>query len=178
MSELPFLWSLADSKYVQVGRQVPADQMERFGNQFVAVNIFGTDSAQCDLCGNHSVAYGLCVDELRYSHLQNETLKCVYPFVFVEEQCKCADGFLLNNETCLNLADAVTNLTNLINNNLQSGSQIQQHLADNITQLDQRILSYASNISSTVAQLASNLVTSQKNICCQDFRVLRKFGPC
>ncbi|CAL6028539.1 Conserved_hypothetical protein [Hexamita inflata] len=139
------------------GFKVCVDQMERFGNQSVAINEFGTDSAQCDLCGNRSVAYGLCVDELQYSHLQNETLKCVYPFVFIEEKCKCADGFLLNNGTCLDLAGAVTNLTNVINNNLQSGSQIQQNLADNITQLDQRILSNASNISSTVAQLSSSL---------------------
>ncbi|CAL5992163.1 Parallel_beta-helix repeat [Hexamita inflata] len=65
----------------------------------------GTADPRCDICQSGSVVYGLCQHELHFGTLQDGMLQCVFPFEFVNNECQCAHGYLLNVSSCVNIID-------------------------------------------------------------------------
>ncbi|CAL5989988.1 Conserved_hypothetical protein [Hexamita inflata] len=129
--------------------------------------MIGNDSEKCEICGDLKVVYGLCLDDLQNGQLVNGALQCVYPFEYNTNSCICAQGYVLNVSTCVNILNAIQNmssnidsqqlqqiedeiqmLTNQISqlnlsihnsSNTFNTSQIEQYILDNYTQGDLRL---------------------------------------
>ncbi|CAL6055234.1 Conserved_hypothetical protein [Hexamita inflata] len=90
-------------------------------------NIVGTGSItqvgivdlRCDICPSGSVVYGICRQNLEHGIIQEGVLQCIYPFVFLGDECICADGYILNISVCIDIIHALghsqsSDLTNVI----------------------------------------------------------------
>ncbi|CAL6048556.1 Hypothetical_protein [Hexamita inflata] len=91
-----------------------------------------------------SYAYGLCLDDLRLGkYLEaNDTYVCVDPFVFNGESCFCKEGFLLDADTCVDVAAQLTNLETWLAANISDiVGQLSNNadLAAKLSALDQHI---------------------------------------
>ncbi|CAL5989998.1 Conserved_hypothetical protein [Hexamita inflata] len=147
--------------------RVCIDSTSRFGNTSLIIEMIGNDSEKCEICGDLKVVYGLCLDDLQNGQLVNGALQCVYPFEYNTNSCICAQGYVLNVSTCVNILNAIQNmssnidsqqlqqiedeiqmLTNQISqlnlsihnsSNTFNTSQIEQYILDNYTQGDLRL---------------------------------------
>ncbi|CAL6006692.1 Hypothetical_protein [Hexamita inflata] len=77
------------------------------------------------ICGQQTPVYGLCQIDLvnGYYNIVNYTKYCVYPFVFNNQECICASGYLLNGTICINIISTLTNLDQYIFNNVSTLTQ-------------------------------------------------------
>ncbi|CAL6064203.1 Hypothetical_protein [Hexamita inflata] len=122
---------------------VCVEQIERFGQYKVQIDLIGSDTIQCNLCQLQHVSYGLCVDQLLYGELVAEKLICKYPFVFVLNQCECAFGYLLNQSTCINVVDT---MTNIFQNLVANSTNLEQSIIYNYTQTDNNLFKNTTNL--------------------------------
>ncbi|CAL6036942.1 Conserved_hypothetical protein [Hexamita inflata] len=131
--------------------QICVDQTQRFGQNSVKLDITG-ESIQCNICENQSVVYGLCGEALKHSENVNGMYQCVYPFEYVNNQCSCATGYLLNNTRCINVVESIKNISDSIDSTGEQlqilGKNIQKQLDivdnsvfNNVTDIEKRILS-------------------------------------
>ncbi|CAL6109373.1 Parallel_beta-helix repeat [Hexamita inflata] len=120
--------------------QVCVNGTNRTGTNSSSFVQIGTTDPRCDICQTGSVVYGLCLQELHFGTLHDGMLQCIFPFEFVNEECRCAQGFLLNVSACINIMDKL--LSNFDSNNNSYVSLLQQ-LENNITQqIDQQDRQY------------------------------------
>ncbi|CAL6055238.1 Conserved_hypothetical protein [Hexamita inflata] len=83
-------------------------------------NIVGTGSItqvgivdlRCDICPSGSVVYGICRQNLEHGIIQEGVLQCIYPFVFLGDECICADGYILNISVCIDIIHALGHVQN------------------------------------------------------------------
>ncbi|CAL6106407.1 Hypothetical_protein [Hexamita inflata] len=102
-----------------------------------------------------SYAYGLCLDDLRLGkYLEaNDTYVCVDPFVFNGESCFCKEGFLLDADTCVDVAAQLTNLETWLAANISDiVGQLSNNadLAAKLSALDQHISGNASALNASI----------------------------
>ncbi|CAL6053062.1 Hypothetical_protein [Hexamita inflata] len=127
-----------------------------------------TPESRCDICQSGTVSYGICVDDLQFAQLKNGTLQCVYPFEYVNDQCQCAYGFMLNISVCIDLIKEISNRASTQDDQYSTIVQMQQNIASMISNqvivnknLDQSILS---NATATNASIKQNVVILEQNI--------------
>ncbi|CAL5984878.1 Conserved_hypothetical protein [Hexamita inflata] len=113
--------------------KVCVDATHRFGNTSAIIDIIGGDSVECEICGGLKVVYGICLEDLQHGQLIIGALRCVDPFQFVGSECVCAYGYLLNGSACVNILNAIQNMSSNIDN-----QQLQQ-IEDEISELANQI---------------------------------------
>ncbi|CAL6088033.1 Hypothetical_protein [Hexamita inflata] len=131
---------------------------QRFGKSSISIISTGTEIALCDLCGTDNVVYGLCADQLLLGELKDGVLQCISPFDFVDGKCVCKNGYLLNKTTCVNILNAISNMSNLVNNSQLF--QIQQDISDikiNMSNLDSNLVLNFSHLQNQIITNTSNL---------------------
>ncbi|CAL6006474.1 Conserved_hypothetical protein [Hexamita inflata] len=139
------------------------DSTSRFGQNSVSISITGSETVWCDIC-EEFVVYGLCSEALKYSENVNGMQLCVYPFEYVDNQCVCVTGYLLNNIECINVVEAINIISNKISNNSYSNDQIQllsDQIENSITDIEQSI---SSNIQDIENKILSNFSKSDFNL--------------
>ncbi|CAL6011700.1 Hypothetical_protein [Hexamita inflata] len=128
--------------------QVCVNGTNRTGANSSSFVQIGTTDPRCDICQTGSVVYGLCLQELHFGTLHDGMLQCIFPFEFVNDECRCAQGFLLNVSACIHLVTMLgiqSSLNNSYNETILQS--IQQNLSEIATkqntvntQLDNYIL--------------------------------------
>ncbi|CAL6062616.1 Conserved_hypothetical protein [Hexamita inflata] len=141
------------------------DSTQRFGFINASLNIIGTEQTKCDICGNLYVIYGLCSEPLNYSKEVDGQYLCQYPFEYLENQCICAYGYLLNGTQCINIIDSIVHMQNSVDNNkFQYVEQQIQNIQQMLTILDQSIYDNSSDmlsvVNSNMQQLQSQIISS------------------
>ncbi|CAL6051385.1 PGF-pre-PGF_domain-containing protein [Hexamita inflata] len=129
------------------------DNIQSVGNQSVKVTFNGSAVLQCDLCDHQKIIYGLCLDILQHSQELNGMWQCVFPFVFIENQCICASGYIINQNTCTNISKYIQSSNLQVSQLTQNVTVIQNQLM----QLDQLYLQNMSQFSDQVKQSQSIL---------------------
>ncbi|CAL6004936.1 Conserved_hypothetical protein [Hexamita inflata] len=144
---------------------VCVDSTTRFGQNIVSISIIGSESIQCNICDQQFVVYGLCSEVLKYSENVDGMYQCVFPFEYVDNQCICVTGYLLNHTKCIDVVESINQISNLISNS--SNDQIKQLelkvdiIENSLTVFDQSILSNVSEIENLVL---SNFSKSDLNL--------------
>ncbi|CAL6001029.1 Conserved_hypothetical protein [Hexamita inflata] len=72
----------------------------------------GTIFVSCDLCREGYSAYGLCMKDLQFGEIVDNTLKCKNTFDFDGEICTCLAGQVVNNSFCVNVLSSVNQIIN------------------------------------------------------------------
>ncbi|CAL5990598.1 Hypothetical_protein [Hexamita inflata] len=131
---------------------------QRFGKSSISIISTGTETALCDLCGTNNVVYGLCADSLLLGELKDGVLQCISPFDFVDGKCVCKNGYLLNETTCVNILNVISNMSNLANNSQLL--QIQQDISNikiYMSNLDSNLVLNFSHLQNQINTNTSNL---------------------
>ncbi|CAL5978979.1 Hypothetical_protein [Hexamita inflata] len=141
------------------------DSTSRFGQNSVSVSMIGSETVKCDLCHDQSVVYGLCSEDLKFSENVNGMYQCPHPFEYVDNQCVCVTGYLLNNTKCIDVVEALNAIGNLIgsssNNQIQLLEQKVDTIENSLILVDQSI---SSNISELENRILSNYSKSDNNL--------------
>ncbi|CAL6107221.1 Hypothetical_protein [Hexamita inflata] len=115
-----------------------------------------------NICDNlNYLVYGICLKQLIYGQMLDNTYQCVYPFEYNGIVCICAEGYILNFSYCVSIINQLNILENrlidnilVVNNNLDKQfteleihitnniSEIEIHLQSNITNQQQQILTF------------------------------------
>ncbi|CAL6059458.1 Conserved_hypothetical protein [Hexamita inflata] len=103
---------------------------------------------------------------LKYSENVNGMLQCVHPFEYVDSQCKCASGYLLNNSKCIDVVESINTISNLLlisgnNYTTQLLNQVVENIENKLILVDQRI---QSNITEVEQRIISNFSQSDHNL--------------
>ncbi|CAL6049204.1 Conserved_hypothetical protein [Hexamita inflata] len=159
--------------------RVCIDETKKFGQQSALAVVDGDIVVDCDLCGNLRVVYGLCEDVLLHAVQVNGMFRCVHPFEYVDNQCVCASGYLLNETECVNVVQTLSatkmqvrdiklesqNNMEVIANNISS---LEQALKYNINAIYDNIVANSSNLETSVinnyTSLSNSLQTSMHNL--------------
>ncbi|CAL6001106.1 Hypothetical_protein [Hexamita inflata] len=139
------------------------DSTLRFGQLSIQVNVIGLETTQCNLCIDHVVVYGICSDILNFSQLLNGMYQCVFPFEYINNQCVCAYGYLLNGSSCTNVIQSIqSTYIQTTENSEQINSIVQniENISKTIVSLDQSI---------------QNNITKLQNILKQNFTEIEKY---
>ncbi|CAL6037070.1 Hypothetical_protein [Hexamita inflata] len=145
---------------------VCVDSTTRFGQNNVSITIIGSESIQCDICDQQFVVYGLCGEVLKYSENVDGMYQCVFPFEYVDNQCICVTGYLLNHTKCIDVVESINQISNLISNGSNDLIKMLQQkvniIENSLTVIDQSILS---NIQAIENRIVSNFSKSDQNLC-------------
>ncbi|CAL6097810.1 Hypothetical_protein [Hexamita inflata] len=131
---------------------------------------------QCDLCSNSNIVYGLCSESLINGQLLNGMQQCVYPFIYDGSCCKCAQGYVFEQNSCINIiqtirdqsnqfADIIGNEITELQNELQN---LDKYIMQNVTQFQDQMFNQQSVLANYIKQNISQL---QQNFS-QDISVL------
>ncbi|CAL6005200.1 Hypothetical_protein [Hexamita inflata] len=140
--------------------QICIDQTQRFGQGSIKIDIIG-ELISCNMCENQSIIYGLCGEIIQYSENVNGIYQCVYPFEYVENQCVCATGYLLNKTQCINVVQSLNNINGLIDNTTDQLKIIEKNLSNKLDIVDQCIFN---NITDIEKRILSNYSQSDLNL--------------
>ncbi|CAL6115736.1 Conserved_hypothetical protein [Hexamita inflata] len=123
--------------------QVCVGNTSSFGNQSATISQSKTEVHFCDMCGAQFVVYGLCLDSLKHGTQVGGVLQCDYPFIFLDNQCFCDYGYVLDSLTCVNILQALLNVTSTDTSALQKRVD---DVAAGLLDLDTRIYNNASEL--------------------------------
>ncbi|CAL5979003.1 Conserved_hypothetical protein [Hexamita inflata] len=129
--------------------QICIDQTQRFGQDSVQLDITG-ESISCNICENQFVVYGLCSEELKHSENVNGMYQCVYPFEYVDNQCICVTGYLLNITKCIQVVESLNNISYLIDNTTEQLQNISNNLQNKLNIVDQSVLNNVTDIENRI----------------------------
>ncbi|CAL6067015.1 Hypothetical_protein [Hexamita inflata] len=91
--------------------------------------------------------------------------QCVHPFEYVDNQCFCATGYLINNTKCINVVQSLNAISNLISNSSNDQIKLLEQKVDSIeTSLVIVDQSISSNISELENRILSNYSKSDNNL--------------
>ncbi|CAL6102208.1 Hypothetical_protein [Hexamita inflata] len=130
---------------------VCVDSNLSLGNQSANITFNGAVTLSCDVCGGQMVVYGLCGDSLQYAQPHSGMLTCDLPFEFVDGQCQCEYGYLLDGSVCVNVIEAIHNMSSQMLND-----QVTQ-LLQNITTMEQKLQQIDTSFSSNMNMLTNTL---------------------
>ncbi|CAL5982091.1 Conserved_hypothetical protein [Hexamita inflata] len=129
------------------------------------------ETKKCDVCSLGSVVYGLCLDTLLNGQVENQLLQCVYPFLFNESVCICADGYILNQSECVGIIQIISTLSNELQNmeftNQNQLQVMQQTIVDTQNQqsiLTQNISVLSYKMQTISQQLSQSLLDAQTEL--------------
>ncbi|CAL6012793.1 Parallel_beta-helix repeat [Hexamita inflata] len=133
---------------------VCVNNISRLGSSGVLIDIIGSETFQCDICGSDYISYGLCVDNLQFGEVHNQILFCVYPFEYVDNKCVCSYGHLLNITKCVNVLEAINKINiGSVNDEIQQLQNQVDNLANLLAVLDESI---SNNISLVTENIRIN----------------------
>ncbi|CAL6059256.1 Conserved_hypothetical protein [Hexamita inflata] len=132
------------------------DATTRFGQNSVFISIIGSESINCDICNNLSVIYGLCGEELKYSEIVNGVHKCMYPFEYINYQCICAQGYLLDQTKCINIVESINNIIVVNTNNSDHILLIEQKIA----KIDDQFEIVGNNMINNKSQIENYIISN------------------
>ncbi|CAL6089097.1 Conserved_hypothetical protein [Hexamita inflata] len=95
----------------------------------------------------------------------NGMYQCVYPFEYVNNQCICVHGYLLNITKCINILESINNLNIQANCNISNQISLFEQTIENIE--NQLVLidqNYKSNVSEIENRIVSNYSKSDYNL--------------
>ncbi|CAL6049724.1 Conserved_hypothetical protein [Hexamita inflata] len=133
------------------------DSTSRLGQNSVSISIIGSETVECDLCDQQSVVYGLCGAAIQYSEIVNGMYQCVHPFEYVNNQCVCVTGYLLNNTKCINVVQSLNAISNLISNS--SNDQIKL-LEQKVETIETSLIIVEQSISSNISELENRILSN------------------
>ncbi|CAL5995585.1 Hypothetical_protein [Hexamita inflata] len=138
---------------------VCVNNISRFGYLNATVIDHGSETTRCDVCGIQTVVYGLCADQLVHATLVNGTLQCLFPFEFVDNQCVCVYGHLLNGSVCVNIIDEISSSAKYPTNDTELEQMLQNitNIENLLIELDSSILNNVSNFNGMLNSTYSNL---------------------
>ncbi|CAL6103950.1 Conserved_hypothetical protein [Hexamita inflata] len=148
---------------------VCAENISTFGNNSIITTYNGTIDHKCDLCATNYYVYGICSDSLKYGQEINHMLQCVYPFEYINNQCVCAQGYVLDQQICVNIIQIINIALNQSQNSELAGKiielenlvqQIDQNISQNINQLQDQIYISENFIVSNFTELQKNLYSN------------------
>ncbi|CAL5981519.1 InlB_B-repeat-containing protein [Hexamita inflata] len=152
---------------------VCVDNISTFGNNSIITTYNGTINYKCDLCDMKYYVYGICSDSLKYGQELNHMLQCVYPFEYVNNQCVCSQGYVLDQQICVNIIQIINIALNLSQNNEQAEKitefeklveQIDYCLSQNISQLQDQIYISENFVVSNFTELQKNLKSNTSTL--------------
>ncbi|CAL6056053.1 Conserved_hypothetical protein [Hexamita inflata] len=143
---------------------VCAENISTFGNNSIITTYNGTIDHKCDLCDTNYYVYGICQDSLKYGQEINYMLQCVYPFEYVNNQCVCAQGYVLDQQICINIIQII---------NIALNQSKNSELVEKITGLENLIQQIDSNLSQNISQLQDQIYISE-NFVVSNFTELQK----
>ncbi|CAL6100543.1 Hypothetical_protein [Hexamita inflata] len=142
---------------------VCVNNIPALGNQSISVQF--DVNLLCDICGEHFMVYGLCLDSLQYGQQVSGMIQCVHPFMFSDNQCVCVQGYILDKLNCVDILQAIRNMTSVDNSGLQQRvthiERIVQELDNNIAQNVSQIIGYIQTAQST---LESHIVSNYSSL--------------
>ncbi|CAL5992656.1 carboxypeptidase_regulatory-like domain-containing protein [Hexamita inflata] len=134
----------------------------------------------CDICGEYYMVYGLCLDSLHHGQQVSGTMQCVHPFTFTNNQCVCEQGYILDNQNCIDILKAILNMTSVDNSGLSKRvtyiesivQQLDISISQNVSQLRNQMQTVQSTLESYMASNYSSLDANlQSNITALDNRI-------
>ncbi|CAL5979489.1 Conserved_hypothetical protein [Hexamita inflata] len=134
--------------------QVCVGNTSSFGNQSAIISQSEAEVHFCDMCGAQFVVYGLCLDSLNHGTQTGGVLQCDYPFIFLNNRCSCDQGYVLDQLTCVNILQALLNVTNTDTSALQKRVD---DVATGLLDLDTRIYNNASELHAQIGNSQSDL---------------------
>ncbi|CAL6111643.1 Conserved_hypothetical protein [Hexamita inflata] len=149
--------------------QVCVGNTSSFGNQSATISQSKTEVHFCDMCGAQFVVYGLCLDSLKHGTQVGGVLQCDYPFIFLDNQCFCDQGYVLDSLTCVNILQALLNVTSTDTSALQKrvddvaaglldlDTRIYNNASEQYAQIGNTQLDLESQISSNVSMLNNQI---------------------
>ncbi|CAL6081295.1 Conserved_hypothetical protein [Hexamita inflata] len=124
------------------------------GNESEIVSFTGAEIDQCDLCDTQFVVYGLCLDSLKYGTQVGNVLECYYPFIFQDIQCTCDQGYVLDSKKCVNILQALRNVTST-----ETGT-----LSNRIDDIATELLNVDARISNNASSLQTQIINTQSEL--------------
>ncbi|CAL5981327.1 IPT/TIG_domain-containing protein [Hexamita inflata] len=152
---------------------VCAENISAFGNKSIITAYNGTIDHKCDLCDANYYVYGICSDALKYGQEINHILQCVYPFEYINNQCVCSQGYVLDQYICVNIIQIVNNALHQSNNSelveniskLENKiNQIDQNLSQNISRLYNQISIQDTLVQSKLTELQQNILSNSSTL--------------
>ncbi|CAL5972927.1 Hypothetical_protein [Hexamita inflata] len=137
---------------------VCVDSNLSLGNQSANITFNGAVTLNCDVCGGQMVVYGLCGDSLQYALPHSGMLTCDFPFEFVDGQCQCTYGYLLDGSVCVNVIEAIHNMSSQM---LNSNQVLQIQL--NISNMEQKLQQINTSLNGNITSF-SNILNSNNAI--------------
>ncbi|CAL5995329.1 Hypothetical_protein [Hexamita inflata] len=111
------------------------------------------------------MVYGLCLDSLLYGQLVSGIIQCVHPFIFSNNQCVCVYGYILDKLNCINIIQAINNMSSVDNSELLKRVA---NIESNIQTLDNSIAQNASQligfIQTTQSLIESNIISNYSSL--------------
>ncbi|CAL6077202.1 Conserved_hypothetical protein [Hexamita inflata] len=148
---------------VQNQFNVCVDETQKFGQQSALAVVDGDIVAGCDLCGNQRVVYGLCEDLLLHAVQVNGMFRCVHPFEYVDNQCVCASGYLLNETECVDVVQTLSEIKTQVSEFTLESQNNMEVITNNISSLEQALKYNVKVVYDNIVANSSNLETSIVN---------------
>ncbi|CAL6035187.1 Hypothetical_protein [Hexamita inflata] len=82
--------SLNITQNIQINNLITCSSLKVTGDSIYELNLSQGLQHDCNICSDNAViVYGLCLIDLRFGQIVNETLQCVSPFEFNGTSCSC-----------------------------------------------------------------------------------------
>ncbi|CAL6081883.1 Conserved_hypothetical protein [Hexamita inflata] len=134
-----------------------ANQQQLFGSESISVSQVGTETLLCDVCDTSVLVYGICSDGLQFGVEVEGMLQCVFPFEYIENECVCARGYLLNITRCVNVVDNLTDISHIVADNYHE-------LNGSVTDIYNTMHNIDSNIVKNYTSATANLLQNQTKL--------------
>ncbi|CAL6091526.1 Hypothetical_protein [Hexamita inflata] len=155
---------------------VCAQNISQIGKDSVPIMLNGSIVESCYFCDQLYVVYGICSQQLVFGSLLNGTSYCAYPFEFVNNECVCVEGYIINISTCINILNNFnviknetlaqqqqvlsiqTNLDQIKNDFLAISQIIESSVINNISVLEQKLQQHISNTTNQLSIQTNQLI--------------------
>ncbi|CAL6028605.1 Hypothetical_protein [Hexamita inflata] len=131
---------------------VCVSNISALGNQSISLRLDVV--LQCDICGLQYMVYGLCLDSLQNGQYVSGTIQCLHPFTFTDNQCVCVQGYILDNSSCVNIIQAIHNMTSVDNSGLLK----------RVTDIEGAVKELDNSIAQNTSQIIGYIQTTQSSL--------------
>ncbi|CAL6046563.1 Conserved_hypothetical protein [Hexamita inflata] len=134
-----------------------ANQQKLFGSESITMNQVGTETLSCDVCNTSVLVYGICSDGLQFGVEVEGMLQCVFPFEYIENQCTCARGYLLNITHCSNVVDNLTDISRLVGENYNELNGSVTDIYSTMHNIDSNIVKNYTTATASLLEISTKL---------------------
>ncbi|CAL6015501.1 Conserved_hypothetical protein [Hexamita inflata] len=93
---------------IQIQNVLICSSLQATGHTIYQLNQSQSLQHNCNICEKDMIVYGLCMPDLLFGQIVNDTLQCVPPFEFNGSSCNCQSGYELNVTICINTIKQLT----------------------------------------------------------------------